>query len=61
MFRNPNPRRIRLTPGQQAQLERVYLTEFKRRTKAGDAPPFAAMMADVLQLQTLNKMVGNGH
>ena len=48
-----------LTPMQQATLERTFYLEYKRRTKAGDAAPFAGMMAARAQLIERNQLLND--
>jgi hypothetical protein len=55
MFRQS--KKYNFTPQQKAGLERVYFDEYKRLTKAGEAGPFASMMAARLQLVERNKMI----
>ena len=47
-----------LSPLQNAELEHTFYTEFKRRTKAGEAAPFAGMMAAREQLIERNRIMG---
>lgn len=46
-----------LSPRQNAELERVFYTEYKRRTKAGEPAPFAGMMAARQQLIERNRIL----
>jgi hypothetical protein len=48
----------KLSPLQQAELDRCYYIEYKRRVTAGEAPPFAGMMAARQQLIERNKILG---
>jgi hypothetical protein len=48
----------KLSALQQAELDRGYYNEYKRRIKAGEAPPFAGMMAARQQLIERNKILG---
>lgn len=47
-----------LSPIPKAELERQFYTEFRRRIKAGEAAPFASMMAARAQLIERNRIVG---
>jgi|GEM_PF-2769840 hypothetical protein len=55
-----NPKKVYILPSQEADLRRLYFSEYKRRIKAGDLPPFAATMADRAQLIERNRILGGG-
>ncbi|MFA5458061.1 MAG: hypothetical protein WC261_10565 [Synergistaceae bacterium] len=55
-----NPKKVYILPSQEADLRRLYFSEYKRRIKAGDLPPFAATMADLTQLKERNRILGGG-
>jgi hypothetical protein len=46
-----------LSPMQQAELERTFYAEFRRRMKAGEPAPFASMMAARQQLIERNRLI----
>lgn len=54
MLTNPNRRPI--LPSQEADLRRLYFSEYKRLIKAGEQAPFAGMMADLTQLKERNRI-----
>ena len=41
---------------QEADLRRLYFSEYKKRIKSGEHAPFAAMMADLTQLAERNRI-----
>jgi hypothetical protein len=43
--------RRHISPAQEADLRRLYFSEYKKRIKAGEQAPFAATMADLTQLK----------
>ena len=45
-----------VSPLQKADLRRLYFSEYKKLIKAGEHPPFAAMMADLTQLKERNRI-----
>jgi hypothetical protein len=48
--------RRHISPAQEADLRRLYFSEYKKRIKAGEHSPFAAMMADLAQLAERNRI-----
>lgn len=48
----------KLSALQRAELDRGYYIEYKRRVEAGEAPPYAGMMAARQQLIERNKLLG---
>ena len=48
--------RRHISPAQEADLRRLYFSEYKKRIKAGEHSPFAAMMADLAQLAVRNRI-----
>lgn len=48
-----------LSPIQQAELERTFYLEFRRRTKAGEPAPFAGVMAARQQLIERNRLLND--
>jgi hypothetical protein len=48
--------RRHILPAQEADLRRLYFSEYKKRIKAGEHSPFAAMMADLAQLAERNRI-----
>ncbi|MFA5458274.1 MAG: hypothetical protein WC261_11660 [Synergistaceae bacterium] len=51
-----NPNRRPILPSQEADLRRLYFSEYKKLIKAGEHPPFAAAMADLAQLKERNRI-----
>jgi len=51
-----NPNRLPILHSQEADLRRLYFSEYKKRIKAGEHAPFAAMMADRAQLIERNRI-----
>jgi hypothetical protein len=56
----PNPNRVYILPSQEADLQRLYFSEFKRLIKAGEQGPFAATMAGLAQLKEWNRISFGG-
>jgi len=52
--------RRHISPAQEADLRRLYFSEYKKRIKAGEHSPFAAMMADRAQLIERNRISFGG-
>ena len=52
-----NPKRVPILPSQEADLRRLYFSEYKKLIKAGEQAPFAAMMADLTQLKERNRIL----
>jgi hypothetical protein len=46
-----------ISPAQEDGLRRLYFSEYKRLTRAGEAGPFAAMMANRAQMVERNKLL----
>ncbi len=50
------PKRVPILPSQEADLQRLYFSEYKKLIKAGEHPAFAATMADLTQLKERNRI-----
>jgi hypothetical protein len=49
-------RRKPISPAQEAGLTRLYFSEYRKRVRAGDHEPFAAMMANRAVLVERNRI-----
>lgn len=47
----------KLKPDQKADLERTFRAEYLRRVKAGEAEPYAALMAERAQMTEFNRLI----
>ena len=52
--------RRHISQAQEADLRRLYFSEYKKLVKAGEHPPFAAMMADLARLKEWNRISFGG-
>ena len=48
--------RRHISQAQEADLRRLYFSEYKKLIKAGEQAPFAGMMADLTQLKERNRI-----
>jgi hypothetical protein len=55
-----NPNRRYILPSQEADLRRLYFSEYKKLIKAGEHPAFAATMADLTRLKERNRILSGG-
>jgi len=52
--------RRHISQAQEADLRRLYFSEYKKLVKAGEHPPFAATMAGLAQLKEWNRISFGG-